>query len=48
MEAYHVKLIGLFGFYAREKQKETSDLDLLVEFVNPINYFALFKLEDYL
>jgi len=48
MEAFHVNTIGLFGSYAREEQNETSDLDLLVEFIKPISYFTLFKLEDYL
>lgn len=29
---FHVKHIFLFGSYAKEKQKETSDIDILVEF----------------
>ena len=47
-KAYQVNKIGLFGSYAREEQNETSDVDLLVEFVTPISFFTLFKLEDYL
>ncbi|MFX0152766.1 MAG: nucleotidyltransferase family protein, partial [Candidatus Hodarchaeota archaeon] len=43
-----VNKIGLFGSYAREEQNETSDVDLLVEFITPISFFTLFKLEDYL
>jgi len=31
-EKYHITRIGLFGSYAREEQKATSDIDLLVEF----------------
>jgi len=31
-EKYKVKTIGIFGSYAREEQKETSDIDMLVEF----------------
>ena len=29
---YRVNNIGLFGSYAKNKQEETSDIDLLVEF----------------
>ncbi|OLO26625.1 nucleotidyltransferase [Alkalihalophilus pseudofirmus] len=29
---YGVKRIALFGSYSREEQKDTSDIDLLVEF----------------
>ncbi|MFX0183076.1 MAG: nucleotidyltransferase family protein [Candidatus Hodarchaeota archaeon] len=47
-QAYQVNKIGLFGSYAREEQNETSDVDLLVEFITPISFFTLFKLEDYL
>jgi predicted nucleotidyltransferase len=45
---YQVKKIGVFGSYAREEQKETSDIDLLVDFSKPISFFTLFELEDYL
>ncbi len=31
-EKYKVKTIGIFGSYARGEQKETSDIDILVEF----------------
>jgi uncharacterized protein len=31
-ERFHVTRIGLFGSYARGEQKDTSDIDLLVEF----------------
>jgi uncharacterized protein len=31
-ETYGVKRIGLFGSYSREEQKDTSDIDVLVEF----------------
>lgn len=31
-EKYGVKRIGLFGSYSREEQKDTSDIDVLVEF----------------
>ena len=45
---YHVKSISIFGSYAREEQTTESDLDLLVEFSQPIDYFSLFDLEDYI
>lgn len=32
LEKYKVKRIGLFGSYVRSEQKNTSDIDLLVEF----------------
>ncbi|GBE54385.1 nucleotidyltransferase domain protein [archaeon BMS3Bbin15] len=31
---YKIKEIGIFGSYVREEQKETSDIDILVEFGN--------------
>lgn len=31
-ERFHVTRIGLFGSYARGEQKDSSDIDLLVEF----------------
>lgn len=33
---YGVKRIGLFGSYAKEKQTETSDVDIIAEFERPI------------
>ena len=32
IEKFGVRRLGLFGSFAREKQKKTSDIDLLVEF----------------
>lgn len=48
-QRYSVKKIGIFGSYLRDKQKETSDIDILVEFHNPTfdNFMDLvFYLED--
>jgi uncharacterized protein len=50
-EIYGVKKIGLFGSYSREDQKDTSDIDVLVEFdrskLSFDNYMELkFNLED--
>ncbi len=33
LEKYQLKLIALFGSYARLEQNENSDIDLLVEFI---------------
>ena len=35
-EKFKVREIGIFGSVVRGEQKETSDLDLLVEFEGPI------------
>lgn len=35
-QRYHVKNMAIFGSYARNEQKKTSDLDILVEFKSPI------------
>ncbi|MBI1779366.1 MAG: nucleotidyltransferase family protein [Proteobacteria bacterium] len=35
LERYSVRKIGLFGSYAKGKQNERSDIDLLVEFERP-------------
>jgi predicted nucleotidyltransferase len=36
MDRYGLSSIGIFGSYARNEQREDSDLDLLVEFSEPI------------
>ena len=43
---FKVKRIGLFGSFAREEQKESSDIDILVETEPKIEY--LFGIEDFL
>lgn len=50
-EKYGVKRIGLFGSYSREEQKDSSDIDVIVEFSDSHlsfdNYMDLkFHLED--
>ena len=47
-EKYKVKDIGIFGSYVRAEQKETSDLDILVEFNDRIGFFKFLELEEYL
>ena len=45
---YGVKEIGVFGSYVRGEQGERSDVDILVEFREPIGLFKFMELEEYL
>ncbi len=45
---YGVDRIALFGSYARGEQSERSDLDLLVEFSEPVDLFEFIGLELHL
>ncbi len=47
-EKYNVVTIGFFGSYVRGEQKGESDLDVLVEFSEPISLFKFIELEDFL
>jgi len=47
-QRYGVSNLGLFGSYSRNEQTEHSDIDLLVDFERPIDFFILFDMEDYL
>lgn len=46
-DKYHVSRIGYFGSYADDRQNENSDLDILVEFSEPIGW-DFFTLEKFL
>ena len=46
-ERFHVKYIGIFGSYAREKETGKSDVDILVEFSEPIGWEYV-DLKEYL
>jgi hypothetical protein len=46
-DKFHVSKIGYFGSYAAGKQADKSDLDLLVEFSQPIGW-EFFTLEKFL
>jgi hypothetical protein len=46
-DKYNVKEIGIFGSYARGEQRKTSDLDILVEFSEPIGW-EFVDLKEYL
>jgi predicted nucleotidyltransferase len=43
---YHVAELAIFGSYARAAQTEESDLDVLVEFDQPIGLLDLVRLEN--
>src|SRR4030067_299469 len=45
---YGVKEIGIFGSYVKEEQKETSDVDILVEFEKPLGLLEFVGLKNYL
>jgi hypothetical protein len=47
-EKFKVKTIGVFGSYVRGEQKEKSDVDVLVEFEEPVGLFEFMDLEAYL
>lgn len=44
---YGVKEIGIFGSYVRGEQKRSSDVDILVEFSEPIGLFKFLELEEF-
>jgi predicted nucleotidyltransferase len=45
---FKVKEIGIFGSVVRGEDKERSDVDILVEFEEPIGFFKFLELEEYL
>ncbi|MCK4532844.1 nucleotidyltransferase family protein [bacterium] len=47
-EKYGVKGMGIFGSYLRSEAKESSDLDILVEFEKSIGLLTFVELENYL
>jgi hypothetical protein len=47
LDKFHVSKIGYFGSYAAGGQTDKSDLDLLVEFSQPIGW-EFFTLEKFL
>jgi predicted nucleotidyltransferase len=44
-QKYGVRIVGIFGSYARGEQKEASDVDILVELERPVG-FKFFDLWD--
>ncbi len=47
IDKFHVSEIGYFGSYANNQQSDYSDLDLIVEFSQPVGW-SFFTLEKFL
>lgn len=47
-DRYKVQRIGVFGSYVRGDMHRKSDVDVLVEFSEPISLIQLVSLENYL
>ena len=47
-QKYHVKSIGIFGSLVRGEETGESDVDILVEFEQPVGFFRFLELEEFL
>jgi uncharacterized protein len=47
-QKYNIKEIGIFGSYVRGEQQQQSDIDILVEFTEPIGLFEFVHLKNLL
>ncbi|MBI5874433.1 MAG: nucleotidyltransferase family protein [Deltaproteobacteria bacterium] len=45
---FKVKEIGIFGSYVKGEEKKTSDVDILVDFAEPVGFFKFLELEEYI
>ncbi len=45
---FKVNKIGLFGSFVKDYETPDSDIDVLVDFFEPITLFAFIDLEDFL
>ncbi|SHM42913.1 hypothetical protein SAMN04488057_101425 [Cyclobacterium lianum] len=45
LQPFTPKMIGIFGSFARNENKENSDLDILVEFQNTVNLLDIIGAE---
>ena len=48
LESMGVKSLGLFGSVARDEANSESDVDILVEFSNPVGFFQVFDIQYFL
>jgi uncharacterized protein len=48
VEKYKLESLGIFGSFVRHKRKTSSDLDLLVSFVEPPSLLTFIEMENYL
>lgn len=47
-DRFRVKKVGIFGSYVRGEQKRGSDLDVLVEFNEPVSLLGVASVEVFL
>lgn len=47
-ERFKVREIGIFGSYVRGEERKKSDIDILIEFKEPVGLFEFMDLEEYL
>lgn len=47
-DKYTVERIGVFGSVASASNTDKSDIDILVEFSEPVSFFKFIELEQYL
>ena len=47
-QKYRVKEIGIFGSFVKGRQRKRSDIDILVEFDEPVTLFEFMDLEEFL
>jgi len=45
---YNAEIVGIFGSYAREEQREKSDIDILVRFKEGATFFDFVGLGNFL
>jgi len=48
VEKYKVDSLGVFGSFVRRERKASSDLDLLVAFIEPPSLLTFIEMENYL
>ncbi|PKL11358.1 MAG: nucleotidyltransferase [Spirochaetae bacterium HGW-Spirochaetae-6] len=46
MNKYHIRSLGIFGFYIKNQANENSDLDILVDFEQTPDLFSFLDLEE--
>jgi uncharacterized protein len=45
---YRVTTLGIFGSYARHEQREDSDVDVLIDYIQPPSLIKVVELRDFL
>ena len=47
-QKFKIKELAVFGSFVRGKQTRDSDVDILVDFSEPVDFFTFLDLEEYL